>query len=376
MTSAPSLRRNEIDALRSLATLLLIVFHTGMVFTAFDHFHLQNVQRSELIGEINLFIHQWHMPLFFLLAGMAAWYSLRTRTAGEFRLERVKRLFIPLLFGMLVIIPPQLYVERIARWVPTRKSPVDFEGSFFEWWPNTFKCCYPEANLSWHHLWFLLYLFAYSVLLAGLFVWLRGRGERRRLAVTGFLARGWMLGLPALYLAAVEALLRPSFPNNQDFVTDLANHANYPVVFLLGFLLVSDPALDDAVRRLWRGFLAIGIAVVMLPDVSAAFDSATRGVAEWLILIGLVGLGRRFMSGPIGWIQRFSGISLPFYIWHQTVIVVLAYFVIQWDAGIAVKFFAIAIPAFLITWGLSEAVALTNPTRFLFGLRPIDRSDS
>ena len=93
-----------------------------------------------------------------------------------------------------------------------------------------------------------------------------------------------------------------------------------------------------------------------------------RGVAEWLVLIGLVGLGRRFWNRPIGWVERFSAVSLPFYIWHQTVIVVLAYFVIQWEAGIPVES-AIAIPAFLITWGLSAAVARTRATRALFGLR-------
>jgi peptidoglycan/LPS O-acetylase OafA/YrhL len=175
--------------------------------------------------------------------------------------------------------------------------------------------------------------------------------------------------IPALYLGVVEAALRPSFPNNQDFVTDLANHANYPIVFALGFLLVSDPRVDLAVARVWKWSLAGGPLVIALPDVSARFDAATRGVAEWLIIIGLLGLGHRLWNRPIGWVQRFSEISLPFYIWHQTVIVVLAYFVIQWEAAIPLKFLAIAIPALAVSWGLSIAVAQTRPTRALFGLR-------
>ena len=364
-------RRHELDALRALATLLLIVFHTAMLFTAFDYFHIQNPERSEVLGEVVAFIHRWHMPLFFFLAGVSAWFALRTRTAREFRIERLKRLFVPLVFGMLVIVPIQVYVERLSHWVPTRRSPIDFEGSLFEWYPNTFKCCYPDANLSWHHLWFLLYLFLYSVLLVGLFLWLRGRGKPRRLAVTGFLSRGWnLLLIPAAYLGVAEAALRTSFPNNQDLVSDLANHANYPVVFLLGYLVVSDPRLDAAVRRLWRWALPLGLAVIVLPDVTARFDHATRGVAEWLVLIGLLGFGRRFLDRPIGWVSRFSQVSLPFYIWHQTVIVVLAYFVLRWDAPIAAKYFTIVFLALAITWVLSEAVALANPTRALFGLRP------
>lgn len=368
-------RRHDIDALRVMATLLLIVFHTGMVFTAYDTFHIQNLERSEVVGEMVGFIHQWHMPLFFLLAGMSAWFALRSRGAAQFRTERFKRLVVPLVFGMLLIVPIQVYIERISTWVPTRRSPIDFDGTFLEWYPNTFRCCYPDANLSWHHLWFLLYLFVYSVLLVGLFVWLRGRGESRRRAVSGLLSRGWnLLLVPAAYLGIAEAALRSSFPNNQDLVTDLANHANYPVVFLLGFLVVSDPRLTAAVRRLWGWSLPLGVAVILLPDVTARFDHATRGVAEWLLLVGLVGLGQALLDRPVRWITRFSEISLPFYIWHQTVIVVIAYFVLRWEAPVAAKYLIIASLAMAVTWVLSEAVALANPTRALFGLRPRPRT--
>lgn len=363
-------RRHDIDALRVMATLLLIVFHTGMVFTAYDTFHIQNLERSEVVGEMVGFIHQWHMPLFFLLAGMSAWFALGRRSAREFRRERLSRLVVPLVFGMLLIVPIQVYVERISGFVATRQSPIDFEGNFIEWWPNTFRCCYPDANLSWHHLWFLLYLFVYSVLLVGLFRWWLTDGAERRQRMTGFLSRGWNLLVPALYLGVAEALLRPSFPNNQDLVTDLANHANYPVVFALGFLLVSDPRLDSALDRLWAKALPIGLAFIALPDISANVDAATRGIAEWCILVGLVGLGRRVWSRPVGWIERFSAISLPFYIWHQTVIVVIAYFVIQWEAPVVVKYPAIAVPSLIVTWALSRLVALSNPTRMVFGMRP------
>lgn len=100
-------RRHEIDALRALATVLLIVAHTGIGFTAFETFHIQNAARSQLIGEINLFSHRWRMPLVFFLGGVSAFYALRARTAGEFRTERWRRLAVRLLFGMLVIISPQ-----------------------------------------------------------------------------------------------------------------------------------------------------------------------------------------------------------------------------------------------------------------------------
>ncbi len=371
-----SVRRHEVDALRVFAVLLLIVFHTGMVFTTAYSFHIKNNELSEVVRSLIDFIYQWHMPLFFFLAGMSAWYALRRRTNRQFRVERLKRLFVPLLIGMAFIVPPQVYIERISSGMALRKSPINFDGSFFEWWPTkAFEPVYPDANLSWHHLWFLAYLFVYSILLVGLFRWLRHGGERNRLKVTGFFSNGVNLLLfPALYLGAVEAFLRPSFPNDQDLISDFANHANYPMVFLLGFLVVSDQRVDAAVRRLWMWALALGVGVILLPDIGERVDLASRGVAEWLVLVGLVGLGRQFLDRPIPWIERFSAISLPFYIWHQTVIVLLAYFVIQWDQPIAIKYTVIVVAAFFITWGLSEAVSKTNPTRALFGMRPRRRS--
>ncbi len=363
-------RRHEIDALRVLATLLLIVFHTGMVFVPWT-FHIQNRERSETIGWVNDFIHQWHMPVFFLLAGMAAWYGLRSRNAWQFAVERTKRLFVPLVVGMALIVPPQVFLERISTDLANRQSPINFEGNYLDFYPEAFDCCYPNANLSWHHLWFLMYLFVYSLVLVGLFKWLRGSGEPIRARLTGLLSRGWnVVLLPALYLGSVEFAMRETFPNNQDLVGDWANHANYLGVFFLGYLLVSDWRLEAAIGRTWLAALAIGVIVILLPDISSRFDDGTRGVAEWCVVVGLIGLGRRGFSREIGWVERFSAISLPFYIWHQTVIVVLAYFVIRWDAGIAIKFAAIAFPAFLMTWGLSEAVKHTKVTRMMFGLRP------
>ena len=93
-----------------------------------------------------------------------------------------------------------------------------------------------------------------------------------------------------------------------------------------------------------------------------------QGIAEWFILIGLIGLGRRFLNRPVSRISRFSEISLPFYIWHQTVIVVLAYWVLRWNAFIGVKYAALAFGSLAITWALAEAVRYTAPTRAAFGL--------
>ena len=123
---------------------------------------------------------------------------------------------------------------------------------------------------------------------------------------------------------------------------------------------------------MWRWSLAIGgvgLALQFAFEMGDAGNAAIRGLIEWTVIVGLIGLGRRLVRRPIPWIERFSEISLPFYIWHQTVIIVLAYWVIQWSAGPWVKYVAIAVPAFFITWGLSRLVATNKVTRAMFGMR-------
>ena len=161
-------RQYYIDWLRAGAMFLLVFFHSGRLFNE-DPWHLKNAIESEGIHIFIRVLDVWQMPVFFLLAGTAAWFSLGRRSAWQFTRERLSRILVPLIFGMLIIVPPQVYLERIF--------DGDFVGSFFAWYPHTFEGTYSNEsaasrNLSWHHLWFLAYLFVFSLLLLPLFRYL------------------------------------------------------------------------------------------------------------------------------------------------------------------------------------------------------------
>ncbi len=370
-------RRYDIDALRVLATLLLIVFHTGMVFTAFDYWHIQNAQRSEFIGHVLGFIHQWHMPLFFLLAGASTYLALNVRTSRQYVGERFKRLFVPLLVGILLVIPPQVYIERIATWVPTRISPINFSGSFFAWYPQALQPIYPEGNLSYHHMWFVAYLFVYSLLLLPLLMYLRRpKGQALLQRFTDFLAQGYNIFLPAVVIAFVEIALRWRFPNWQDLIHDWANNVHYPLLFVLGFVLMSNGRITETIYRYRHVGLVLGLAastlrLIDVPDPAGyVLSMGLRGMAEWSLLIAFLGYGYQFLNRPSKLLRHTSEIAYPFYIWHQTVIVVIAFFIVRWEASIGVKFAVIGVAALVVTWLICEAIKLTNVTRVMFGLKP------
>ncbi|KXK28908.1 MAG: acyltransferase [Bacteroidetes bacterium OLB12] len=159
------MRRYSLDWLRVIAFSLLIFYHVGMFFVPWD-FHIKNNTIYPDIRWPMLFLNQWRLPLLFVISGMSTWFALSKRSGLQFVGERTTRLLIPLLAGMILIVPPQVYFERLAK--------AQVTGGFLDYWPvHAFSGVYPEGNLSWHHLWFLPYLLIFSLLLLPVFLYLR-----------------------------------------------------------------------------------------------------------------------------------------------------------------------------------------------------------
>ena len=163
MTPFPqeSTRLYFIDWIRVLAFGLLILFHCTMPFVTFG-WEIKNDEQSLLLSRVIIGLHQWRLPLLFFIAGVGANFSLKKRSSLSFLGERFVRLFIPLLFAMFFTIPMQVYFE----WLQEGK----YSGSYFEFYPSVWDMVpYPEGSLTWSHLWFVVYLFVFTVLLWPLF---------------------------------------------------------------------------------------------------------------------------------------------------------------------------------------------------------------
>jgi peptidoglycan/LPS O-acetylase OafA/YrhL len=108
--AAPSVtRRFDLDWIRVITMLMLLLFHSGRIFN-FTPWELKNAETAGIIEVYIHFFDYWGMPMFFLVAGAAVWFSLGARKPGQFVLERFLRLFVPLIFGILIIVPPQVYL--------------------------------------------------------------------------------------------------------------------------------------------------------------------------------------------------------------------------------------------------------------------------
>jgi len=226
-------RRADLDWLRVLAFGLLIFYHAGMAWSGWS-WHVTSTDDIAWLREVMRFLNRWRMPLIFVVSGAAIMLALGARTPGAFVVDRLKRLLLPLVFGMLILVPPQVYLERLYRG--------QFTGSVFEWLPHAFEGVYPSGNTSWHHLWFVAYVLVLTIVLLPYFLWARSAsGQAAQDAAGRFIARTGLQWAMALPLAAATLWLAPISHNTNGLIGDWYGLAYYGVLLLYGACLFASP---------------------------------------------------------------------------------------------------------------------------------------
>ncbi|MDP9870017.1 MULTISPECIES: acyltransferase family protein [Streptosporangium] len=389
-------RRPELDAIRTLVVVGLVFFHSALVFDTRDDFYVKNAETTEATTVVAGLGVVWAMPMLFLIAGLGSWHSLRRRGPAGFAAERLRRLGVPLVFATLTIIP-------VPQWLRLRADP-GYHESYLRFLPQFFDVHLEPAEFPFvvqgryfetGHLWFVVLLLAFSLLLAPLAGRLprdRGRRIRDRL-VTAARWRGAAL-LPAAPVAAVSALL-----GLEEAYAGWSRWA-YLLFFLYGFVLASDERLRAAVRRDAVPAAVLGLALFLIGMVGflavsdipggdpftdmTALAIGVRtlyGAAGWCWLVAITGLLDRRRPAPAAAQdpprsrgRRLYGYlalaALPLYILHQPIVVGVAYGVVGRQAPMAVKYAVIVAASLALTVAAYDLlVRRTRVTRSLFGMR-------
>ena len=354
--------------------MLLIFYHTGMLFVSWG-WHVKNQVISEAMEMPMLFLSQWRMSLLFLISGAGVYFALGRRSTGRFLIDRHKRLLLPLVFGMLVIVPPQIYFERLQRGEDV--------GSYLHYYPRVFEMQpYPEGNFSWHHLWYLAYILVYSLLALPLFRHLRSdAGSRQLQRLTCFLARPLPLFLFVIPLWVSDVLLRPYWETTHNLLADWANFTFSLLMFVYGFVLCADGRFAEVIQQIRRRTLVLGLFTVTAlytfywidwPDPSPTglvFYRLLKDLNIWCWLLTILGFARRYLSFNNPLLKYAGDAVYPFYIMHQTISVALCYYTATLAMGVGIKFLIISLTTFLICFLLYEFIIRRTPVlRPLFGL--------
>jgi len=370
-------RRYDIDWLRSLSMLAVFLFHCARFFN-FDDWHIKNSTESLGMSVFVGVLVQWIMPIFFILAGFGTYYALKFRTPGKFSLERFKRLVIPLVIGTFTHIALQVYFERVTH--------AQFEGSFFEFYPRYFDGFYAfGGNFAWMglHLWFLQMLFIFSIIELPLFLFLkREKVQKFYSKVTGFFNKSGALYLFPLPVAVLEIVLHPDELGMRAFGG--WNLLIYLLLFIYGYVIASDKRFRETIEK-QRMIALAGVVLTIIVfyfvqtsesrpsfgyNTGYILSGLLRAFNSWFFLMAILGFGSRYLSFSNRILKYTNEAVLPFYILHQTVILIIGYYVVRWNTGIMPKYIFICATSFIAIMIIYEfMVRRLNIVRFIFGMK-------
>jgi glucan biosynthesis protein C len=389
-----------LDWLRVISILVVFLIHCSKIFD-YDTTVVFNTARSPVLSAFRDFGLLWIMPLFFFLSGAAVYLSQRSGNTGKFIKSRFLRLFIPMLIvGTFIINSLYVYIERL------------FSGEaaigFFQWYPQYFHGFYgfggnfaPLGQGT--HLWYLEYLFIFSLILLPLFVRSKKRG-------TSFLSRLavpfdkplalFILFLPVSGVAAAFEFLGLGGAR----ITGGWEPISYLLFFSYGYLIFSNDRIGETIKKYSPIYLAAAIiltalfigsyfgfvlkipgltrydlqndgAVLPLNQSWSVAIHALRGLLAWCWIIGLVGLFSRYLNFNNKFLAYANEAVLPFYILHHTIIYIIGNYIIQWKSSIVSKFKIIALASFVIIIAIYEIlIRRINFVRFLFGMKKLKKS--
>jgi surface polysaccharide O-acyltransferase-like enzyme len=368
-TSTP--RLYYLDWLRVIATIGIFLFHNSRAYDYGD-WSIKNAQTTLGATQFVEFMNIWMMPLFFVLSGASVYYSLKSRNGGSFLKERFFRIMVPwLLTGIFVMAPPQVYLERL--------SHGQFDGNFFQFLPHYFNGIYGfGGNFAFHgmHIWYLMQLSVFSVILLPFFLPRARTGVSPAQSIAAKLGKSWML--PLLFVpVGIAALLSSAV--GLAFTEQMGSWdiLSYMMFFILGYMIFASDGIQQAIRKQGGWFLAAA-AVFSATHILLKFyvrpvfydDIDMRLLATWGWIVGLLWLGRRLLNFTNRFLAHVSEMVLPFYILHQTVIIFVAYFVVQTGLAIPLKYGINVVISFAAIVVLYELlVSRVGVFRFLFGMK-------
>jgi len=290
------------------------------------------------------------------------------------------RILIPIvILGWFIIAPPQVYLELL--------SNGDFSGNFFQFYSSSYFDGFYGLGGNFAlvpmHMWFLWLLFVYSLILLPLFLPNKGTGRSLLSRFATLFEKPWTLVIPVLLLVGSEVLLNS--------LGDLMswgggwNHLSYLLFFVSGYIMFSNARIQENIKRyaviaLITGLVLqalhygvdFGVIKIAIPDSKAAYMGIRTfdTLRSWFFILAILGFGSRYLNFNNRFLGYANEAVLPFYILHQTIIIIIGFFVVQWSMGIAPKYIITSITSFIVIMAIYELlVRRINILRFLFGMR-------
>lgn len=357
-------RRADLDWLRVLAVLLLVPFHSAIIFILDPNavMYVKDGVNSSFLNHFAGWIHQFHMPLLFYVSGAATYFSLRKREAGQYFKERFLKLLIPAISGIIFIIPPITYITLIAK-----GNSVDFWHHFINFWQfGNADLTGTDGKFTPAHLWFLLFLFVFS--LTGLPFFSILTKDRSMKIFHKMIDK---TGIPVIILVIFILLTSAA---NLNILGD-KNPVYYFMIFFCGYLFMMDNRFQYSIDKYAWLFLVIGISCEIIRQFSYSFiNNGTvvliiSNLNRWMWLLCILGYGHLSLKANNNLLKYLSSASYPFYIFHLLLNTIVGFYIIKLPFSAGIKYPIIVVLTILSTFLVYEFVKRIPVIRFLFGIR-------
>lgn len=408
----PTERQSYLDWLRVLTVILLVPFHSALPFIFGYYWWITSVQKNLALHIFVSVLDQYHMPLLFTVAGAATWFSLGVRSAKEYVIERTRRLLVPFIFCSITLVAAQHYLSQHYYFYfdPVNQRMVRLGlikpfGSFLQYYPDILLDKLVPFSREWNagELWFISYLFLYSMVLLPIFVLIRRKGGHFVSWIQQFFEKRGTIFLLAIPIALIQIFPPPHIGNIWQF-------ANFPFFyyiffFVYGFFLVSGPQIQDGLKKsgpiaVVGGIITMTIFVLLvLPwphqqrlgtiywTALGSHPGSTgrtlllllESINGWFWIVALLYLGRRFLNFSNRFLRYANEAVLPFYLIHGFAIVLVGFFILKLNVielpryaivmRVLPRYAIIVACSYAMTLALYEMIRRTNMTRFLFGMR-------
>lgn len=342
-------RRYDLDWIRVGAFLLLIFYHIGMMYVPWD-WHIASSHKVEALAMPMSLLNAWRLSILFFISGIAVRYAAdkygKANGGQGFAKRRFWRLFIPIVFAILVIVPPQTYLQ--LRMAGTIEA--DMVG-FYKTYLNLNQA-WSVITPTWNHLWYVVYILPYTLLVLFLAPVLNRLqlGKVGKLFVS--LTKGWrLLFVPIGLFLLYRYTLMTRFETTHNFVNDWANHAISFTVFLMGWFWAKSPAFWNAIAKIWK--TAAALTLISIIALAVAYENwelvlqngfmltaaqVLRVCYAWIMIIAIFGFGQAYLNRPSKTLTYMTQAIFPWYILHQTITVIVGYALVTYfDLGLALE---------------------------------------
>lgn len=367
-------RKYYIDWIRVIAFGILIFYHSGMFFVNWGWLVRNNIIANGFQIWMNL-INPWRLPLLFFISGVGVSFALKSRTGLQFVGERTKRLLLPLIFGIFVVVPPQIYFERLQTHA--------FSGNYATFYASIFEffIC-PKGGLNWQHLWFVAYLWVFSLIIMPLFLWLRKNSfrlfdlQKSRISLIKIL-------LFTLPLSITYWTLKQKWDIKLNLTSDWYNFTLSLLFFIYGYIIANQPFSWEVIEKYRKVFLSIGVLIIIFTKaynmtfgcpvedcpIVVLLNGTLRMSSVWCTILAICGFAKHYLNFTNNFVQYANQVVYPFYILHQTITVTIGYYIADLSISVSSKFVILVVGTFGFTFLIFHfLIQPFQVMRLLFGM--------